>query len=247
MQLLRHSFTRTHSHLPLQRVLALPWSRKINLLKFRRRQQIRRRPRTRSRACSPEQPSPARLRRARNIAGFPKHGRRTSLGTTRSFPRPLAVSSRTRTLMRPAGNWRVHHCSDARRPGRLRRSRRHGWRNCARVTRRRRAGTFALLYPRLLQRCEGYIYNDGPRRLVRHDKDGPQSREVSAHALDALVQPNLARVPGSRGKPLENCIVSQLTSARKRIAVADQVGKGFRRISASPAASVTGAPTTRPV
>ena len=124
------NYTRTHSYLhpPLPRVPALPRSWKLTLIHyhFRRRQQVHRRPRTRSRACSPEQPSPARLRRARNIAGFPRHARHTCLRTTRSVPRPVAVSSRMRTLMRYAGNWRVRRCSDARRPGRLQRSRRHG-------------------------------------------------------------------------------------------------------------------------
>ena len=78
MRLLWHSFTRSHSPLPHPRVPALPWSREISLLKYRRRQLLHRRPRTRSRACSPEQPPPARLRRARNTDGFPRHARRVS-------------------------------------------------------------------------------------------------------------------------------------------------------------------------
>ena len=110
-----------------------------------------------------------------------------------------------------------------------------------------------LHYTRRLQRrkkvLERYGYvddDDGYRRLVRHGKIGPQSREISAHALDALVQPNLAREPGGRCKPLAlHCDAI----GRKRAAVAAEgkVGKGFRRISASPTASVTGAPSTRPI
>ena len=41
---------------------------------------------------------------------------------------------------------------------------------------------------------------DGYRRLVRHDKVGPQRPEITAHAMDVLVQPNLAWEPGGRGK-----------------------------------------------
>ena len=109
-----------------------------------------------------------------------------------------------------------------------------------------------LLQPRLLKTgkgvLEGYGHvdsDDGSRRLVRHNYVGTQSREVSA--LHVQVDPNLAREPGGRGKPLNNCIVSQLSSGRKRTTVVEYVGKGFRRTSASPAESGTGAPSSGPI
>ena len=87
--------------------------------------------------------------------------------------------------MRYAGNCRVRRCSDARRPGRLQRSRRHGRRNRALEAVGEGLVLMYLLQPRLLKSGKGVLEghrhadsDDCPRRLVRHNCRDAEPRDL---------------------------------------------------------------------
>ena len=134
--------------------------------------------------------------------------------------------------MRRARNWRVRYYSDARCPGRLRQSRRHGRRNSARVTRRARGWYFCTFSTLAASNAAKKFSNGTATSTTTPVIDGSGVTTMSGRRIARYPPAPWTRwfnrtSPGSleAAASLSHCIVTQLTSGRKRAAVAS--GEGF--------------------